>query len=87
LSGGGSPEVEIARLELRVDNADKDIAELKADLKEDREHARADREKDRAEVSELRRALAWLMGAAVIVGAILSQLLVTGFTLIRESLK
>lgn len=63
MSGGGSPEVEIARLEQRVDNAERDIAELKAENKALRD-----------EVGIVRRSIAWIMGAAAIVGAILSQL-------------
>jgi hypothetical protein len=60
---GGSPEVEIARLEQRMDNADGDIAELKA------EHI-----KFRDEIGVVRRSIAWILGAAAIVGAVLSQL-------------
>ncbi|MDO9334924.1 MAG: hypothetical protein Q7T61_00855 [Caulobacter sp.] len=63
MSGGGSPEVEIARLEQRMDNAEGDITELKTE-----------QGKFRDEIGTVRRSLAWIMGAAAIVGAILSQL-------------
>lgn len=63
MTGGGSPEVEIARLEMRANNADNDIAELKAEIA-----------KLRDEMGVVRRSIAWIMGAAAIVGAILSQL-------------
>lgn len=58
----GSPEVDIARLEVRADNADDDIAELKG---------KANKHDD--EIGALRRFVAWLMGAAAVSGAILSQ--------------
>lgn len=87
MSGGGSPEVEIAKLELRADNADREIAALKVQREKDQDQYDKDREKDRDEVSTLRRSLAWIMGAAAVIGAILSQLLVTAFALVREGLK
>ncbi len=54
--------IRIARLEVRSDTQDKDIAELTAELVKLRE-----------EVQALRRFQAWLLGAAAVVGAMISQ--------------
>lgn len=58
----GSPEVEIARLEMRADNTDTDIAELKVAIKEVRD-----------EVGALRRFQAWLMGGMALAGGLITQ--------------
>lgn len=69
---GGSPEVEIARLEMRAETAEKDIAELKARIEKNEEATEA-----------LRRFQAWLLGGIGLLGAILSQV----GTLIADKLK
>jgi hypothetical protein len=58
----GSPEADIARLEERANSAKEDIMEIKAVVSQ---HA--------TEIGALRRFVAWLMGAAAVSGAILSQ--------------
>lgn len=74
MSGGGTPEVEIARLEQRADTTDREIAELKTDRDRDNNEHKNEIGKLRDELGIVRRSLAWIMGATAIVGAILSQL-------------
>lgn len=57
-----------------MDNVDRDIAELKVERERDNTDHRTEIGKLRDEMGIVRRSLAWIMGAAAIVGAILSQL-------------
>ncbi|MFN3858097.1 MAG: hypothetical protein ACK4RV_10125 [Caulobacter sp.] len=57
----GGPEIHIARLEVRADNADADIAELKADAKAMRD-----------EIGALRRLIATVGGAAGVLSSLMT---------------